>query len=127
MPEVEPPDKPQVFFNPACSKCRSLQEILEEKGIEADYVEYLDSPPTRADLDRLMALLGITDPREMMRPAEEAWSRLGLDNASASELLEAITREPVLLQRPILVHGDRAVIARPPDRVLELLASTQTG
>lgn len=127
MPEVEHPDKPQVFFNPACSKCRTVQGILQEKGIEADYVEYLDSPPTRPDLDRLMALLGITDPREMMRTDEEAWSRLGLDDAPPAELLEAITREPVLLQRPILVHGDRAVIARPPDRVLDLLPSTQTG
>lgn len=127
MPESEHSDKPQVFFNPACSKCRTVQGILQEKGIDADYVEYLDSPPTRADLDRLMALLGITDPREMMRPDEEAWSRLRLDDASDAELLEAITREPVLLQRPILVLGDRAVIARPPERILDLLASTQPG
>lgn len=121
MSEIVRPDKPEVYFNPACSKCRTVRGFLDERSVEAELIEYLKEPPTRADLERLMTLLGITDPRDMMRPDEEAWSRLGLDDASPDELLTAITKEPVLLQRPIVILGERAVIARPAERALELL------
>jgi arsenate reductase len=110
-----------IYFNPACSKCRTAASILEERGVDAEVVRYLDDPPTLDDLRRLMALLGIDDPRAMMRTGEEVYAELGLAEASAEELLEAITRHPILLQRPIFVVGDRAVIARPGERVLELL------
>ena len=111
----------QLYFNPACSKCRTAQAILDERGIEAQTVRYLDDPPSIAELQRLMGMLGIDDPREMMRTAEPVYDELGLADKPANHLLEAITRHPILLERPIFVVGGRAVVARPPERLLELL------
>ncbi len=111
----------QLYFNPSCSKCRSALDLLEVRGIEAEVVRYLETAPTRADLEGLMELLGIEDPRAMMRAAEPRYARLQLDEASADELLDAMTAHPILLERPIFVCGDKAVIGRPPERVLELL------
>ena len=110
-----------MYYNPACSKCRTADALLKEKGVEADVIRYLDSPPTVDQLRELMKLLGIDDPREMMRTGEPAYGELGLADASGDRLLEAITQRPILLERPIFVRGDRAVIARPAERVLELL------
>lgn len=110
-----------LYFNPSCSKCRTADALLKEKGVEAQVVRYLETPPTVEELRRLMALLGIEDPREMMRTGEAVYQELGLAGAGPDELLEAITRHPVLLERPIFVVGGRAVVARPPERLLELL------
>lgn len=110
-----------VYFNPHCSKCRTTQGILAERGVEAEYVRYLDQAPTRAELERVLGLLGIDDPRQMMRTGEAAYKELGLADAGRDELLEAMTTHPILIERPIVVRGDRAVIGRPPERVLELL------
>jgi arsenate reductase len=111
----------QIFVNPACSKCRSALALLDEHHVQAEVVRYLDDPPMRADLERLMTLLGIDDPRLMMRTGEPVYAELALDGRAGGELLEAITQHPILLERPILVVGHRAVIGRPPERVLELL------
>ncbi len=78
-------------------------------------------PPTVDDLRTLMTMLAIDDPRQMMRTGEAAYAELGLVHATPDRLLEAITSHPILLERPIFVVGDRAVIARPPERLLELL------
>ena len=110
-----------VLFNPNCSKCRGARDILAEKSVDAEYVEYLDEPPTRADLERYMSLLGIDDPRQMMRTGESVYRELGLAEADSDRLLEAITENPILLERPIVIVGDRAVIARPPEKLLDLL------
>jgi arsenate reductase len=117
--ETNPTTK--LYVNPACSKCRSAVAILDEHHIDAEHVRYLDVPPTMAELEQLMGLLGIDDPRQMMRTGESEYSELGLDDASPTELLEAVTTHPILLERPIFVVGDRAVVARPPERLLELL------
>jgi arsenate reductase len=111
----------QLYVNPACSKCRSALAILDEHPIEPEQVRYLDTPPTVSELGRLMGLLGIDDPRQMMRTGEPEYTELRLDEASAPELLDAITKHPILLERPIFVAGDRAVVARPPERLLDLL------
>jgi len=113
--------RPQIFVNPSCSKCRSALSLLDEHHVEAETVHYLDQPPTTAELGRLMHLLGIDDPRQMMRTGEPVYAELALQDRRSDELLEAITRHPILLERPIFVVGQRAVIARPPERVLELL------
>jgi arsenate reductase len=110
-----------VYFNPHCSKCRTTQGILAERGIEAEYVRYLDQVPTRDELERVMKLLGIDDPRRMMRTGESAYRELGLAEADRDRLLDAMTTHPILIERPIVIRGDRAVIGRPPERVLELL------
>ena len=111
----------QLYFNPSCSKCRTAHAMLDDLGITAEEVRYLDDPPTVEDLSDLMTKLGISDPRQMMRTGEELYSSLGLASASAPELLAAIASHPILLERPIFVRGDQAVIARPPELVRSLL------
>jgi arsenate reductase (glutaredoxin) len=112
---------PQLYVNPSCSKCRTALSLLEEHGVEADVIRYLDTPPTVADLKGLMKLLAIDDPRLMMRTGESVYADLALDDVVGDALLEAITRHPILLERPIFVIADRAVVARPPEKLLELL------
>lgn len=110
-----------VFFKPDCTNCQTLEGILNERGVEADYVRYLDQAPSRDDLERVMKLLGTADPREMMREKEPVYAELGLENAGRDQLIDAMAANPILIQRPIVIRGDRAVIARPPERVAELL------
>ena len=111
----------QVYFNPSCSKCRTVQGILAERGVEAEYVRYLDSAPTREQLVEVMGLLGIDDPRLMMRTAEPVYTELDLAAADGDRLLDAMVAHPILIERPIVVHEGRAVIARPAEKVLDLL------
>jgi arsenate reductase len=113
--------EPTVYFNPSCSKCRTAQAILAEKGVTATFVRYLDTPPTIGELHRLMALLDIDDPRAMMRTGEAIYKQLELGKASPEDLLAAVAAHPILLERPIVVVGERAVIARPPERLFEIL------
>lgn len=110
-----------VYFNPACSNCRTVQGLLAERGVDADYVRYLEQAPTRDELERVLGLLGTDDPREMIRTKEPEYAELGLESAGRDELLDAMAAQPRLIQRPIVIRGDRAVIARPPERVAELL------
>jgi arsenate reductase len=110
-----------IYFNPRCSKCRTAQGLLTEHGIDAHIVEYLKAAPSVSQLQELMVQLGTTDPREMMWTGEEVYASLGLAEQSGPALLEAIAANPILLERPIVVREGRAVIARPPERLLELL------
>ena len=110
-----------LYFNPRCSKCRTAQGLLAERGIDAHIVEYLKAAPTVPELRALMVQLGITDPRPMMRAGEDVYDSLGLAAQSGDVLLEAIAANPILLERPIVVRNGRAVIARPPERLLDLL------
>lgn len=112
---------PVVWHNPRCSKSRGARDILNERGIEAEYVRYLDEPPTEAEIRRVMGLLGIDDPRDMARRGEKVWKELALDDASADEIIDAMVANPILIERPIVIVDDRAVIGRPPERVLEIL------
>jgi arsenate reductase len=89
--------------------------------VNADYVSYLEQTPTKEQLEHVMKLLGIDDPRDMMRVGEPQYRELGLDAAEPDALLDAMVAHPILIQRPIIMRGDRAVIGRPPDRALELL------
>jgi arsenate reductase len=110
-----------VWYNPRCSKCRGAEELLAAAGVAAERLFYLDNPPDRAEITRVLALLGTDDPRALMRTAEPRYRELELSNASAGELIEAMTRYPELIQRPVVIWPDRAVIARPPELLLPLL------
>lgn len=110
-----------VWFNPRCSKCRTTQGILEEHGVDADYVKYLESAPTRAELERVLGLLGTVDPLAIARTGEDRWKALGLAGADRDTILDAMAANPILIERPIVIRGDRAVVARPPEKVLDLL------
>ena len=109
------------YSNRACSKCRTVSGILAERGVEVEVVEYLEAPPDRAELERLLRLLGTEDATVIVRRDEPAFAELGLHDADRDAVLDAIAAHPELLQRPIVVVGDRAVVARPAERVLELL------
>ena len=110
-----------VWFNPSCSKCRTAQGILAERGVDADYFEYLQTAPSRQELERVLRLLGTDDPLQITRTGEARFAELGLDGAGRDELLDALAANPILIERPIVIKGDRAVVARPPERVLELI------
>ena len=110
-----------VLFNPRCSKCRQARDLLDERGVKADLVHYLDDTPSRDDIVRIYGLLGIDDPRGMMRTSENMYGELGLADAEPDQLFDAMAAHPILIERPIVIVGDRAVVARPPERLLELI------
>jgi arsenate reductase len=110
-----------VWYNPRCSKCRGAEELLAAYGVPAQRVLYLDTPPSAAEIARVLALLGSSDPRDLIRTSEARYVELGLATASADELVDAMTRYPELIQRPVVIWPDRAVIARPPELLLPLL------
>jgi arsenate reductase (glutaredoxin) len=110
-----------VFYNPACSNCRTTEGILNEKGVDANYVRYLETRPSRAEIEQVMKLLGTDDPHDLVRTNEPLYNVYDLGKADSDTVLDAMARHPVLIQRPIVIRGERAVIARPPERVLELL------
>ena len=110
-----------VLFNPRCSKCRQARDLLADQGVEAQFVHYLDDTPSRDEIVRIHGLLGIDDPREMMRTGEPVYRDLGLADAGREALFDAMAKHPILIERPIVIVGDRAVIARPPERLLGLV------
>ncbi|MCJ8169285.1 arsenate reductase (glutaredoxin) [Atopomonas sediminilitoris] len=112
-----------LLHNPRCSKSRGALEILQQHNIEPTIVRYLDEPLDAKAIAALLIKLGIS-PRELLRTGEEAYKNLNLADPSVSDaaLIAAMTEHPKLIERPIFIAGDRAVIGRPPERVLELLA-----
>ena len=110
-----------IWHNPRCSKSRQAAELLEGRGVEAEVVRYLDQAPSRAELERVLGLLGTDDPTTIARTGEARWKELGLDGAGRDAVLDAMAENPILIERPIVIRGDRAVVGRPPERVLELL------
>ena len=111
-----------LYHNPRCSKSRGALELLQERGIEPQVVRYLDTPPDAATLRTLVRKLGIR-PRELLRTGEEEYRSLRLADESVGDdaIIEAMAAHPRLIERPILMREERAVIGRPPERVLELL------
>jgi len=111
-----------IYHNPRCSKSRHALELLNEHGVDAEVIEYLKTPPDAEMLDRILNLLG-AQPRELMRRNEDEYRQLGLDNASLSreQLIAAMVEHPKLIQRPIVVRGNKAALGRPPEAVLEIL------
>lgn len=112
-----------LYHNPRCSKSRAALELLEARGLTPTVVRYLDTPPSAAELQSLLGKLGI-GARQLLRTGEDEYKALNLADASLSEtqLIAAMVAHPKLIERPILIAGDKAVIGRPPERVLELLA-----
>jgi arsenate reductase len=111
-----------LYHNPRCSKSRATLELLNRNGVQPEIVEYLKSPPTRETLAALLDMLGL-EPRALMRTHEPEYREAGLDDPALSraQLIDAMVRQPKLIERPIAVCAGRAVIGRPPDKVLELL------
>jgi arsenate reductase (glutaredoxin) len=114
-----------VFHNPSCSKSRGALEILRERGIETDVVEYLKAPPDRATLERIVDAVP-NPPGDLVRK-DKRFKELGLtatDYTTRDAVVELLLTHPELMERPVVFRGERAVIARPSDLVLELVAGT---
>jgi arsenate reductase len=110
-----------LLHNPRCSKSRAARALLEERGVAFRERRYLDEPLTLAELRDLAGRLA-AQPRRWVRAGESAYAEAGLTDASSDDtVLRAVAAHPILLERPILVRGGRAVVGRPPERVLELL------
>jgi arsenate reductase len=111
-----------IYHNPRCSKSRATLELLREQGIEPNIVEYLKTPPSQAELARILAMLGMT-PRELMRSKETEYREQDLDNPALKQkdLIKAMHEMPKLIERPIVITNGKAALGRPPEQVLELL------
>jgi arsenate reductase len=112
----------RILFNPACTKCRLSKELLESRGENIEVVEYLTTPPERGELEHILSMLSM-EPRELMRQHEAPYVELALDRAELSrdELISAMLIHPILIERPIVIKAGKAIIGRPPERILDIL------
>ena len=111
-----------IYHNPRCSKSRQTLALLQEQGIKPAIIEYLNTPPSESELDRILTMLG-KSPDELMRKGEAVYKELGLKDANLdrSGLIKAMVENPILIERPIVINGDRAAVGRPPESVLDIL------
>ena len=111
-----------IYHNPKCSKSRQTLELLKENGITPTVVEYLKTPPTAETLKEILGQLGMA-PRDLMRKKEDIYAELKLDDPSLSEdaLIDAMTKHPILIERPIVLANGKAALGRPPEQVLDIL------
>ena len=112
----------RIFHNPRCSKSRATLTLLQEQGIEPEIILYLESPPDAGELRIILDKLDMS-PRELMRTSEAEFKEQGLSDESLTddELIDAMAATPRLIQRPIVLAGDRAAMGRPPESVLDIL------
>ncbi|MGZ4713414.1 MAG: ArsC/Spx/MgsR family protein [Acidimicrobiia bacterium] len=116
MPDLE------IFHNPACSKSRGAMQILADRGVDADVTEYLKAPPDRATLERIVDVVD-EDPAELVRK-DKRFQELGLvaaDYTTKEQVVALLLEHPELMERPVVIVGGRGVIARPPEKLLDLI------
>lgn len=111
-----------IYHNPRCSKSRATLDLVRGEALEPTIVEYLKYPPTAEELRRILKALNLS-PRDLMRKKEPAYKENGLDDPSLNndELIDAMIANPILIERPIVVNGDKVAIGRPPENVLAIL------
>lgn len=112
----------KIYHNPRCTKSRQTLELLKKSKIDPEVVLYLENPPTKQELKDILASLKMK-PREILRKKESEYKEAGLDDKSVSDerVIDAITKFPKLLERPIVVNGKKAAIGRPPENVLGII------
>ncbi len=111
----------QIWHNPRCSKSRAGVKYLEDKGVEFEIVKYLDNPPSVKEIAEVLRKLGM-GARELMRTKEAIYRELGLKNEhDEQKLVEAMAAHPRLIERPVVINGDKAVVGRPAERIAEVL------
>lgn len=111
----------QIWHNPKCSKSRNALALLEEKGIEADIIKYLEKTPSKEQLKDVLKMLGIPA-KELLRVGEDAYIELNLkDETDEEKIIDAMVSHPMLIERPIIIKNNKAVIARPIENLEELL------
>lgn len=116
-------DNIKIYHNPRCSKSRETLALIKEKGLEPTIIEYLKTPPTVAEIKKLLKLLGFKDARLLMRTKEDIYQTLNLadDSVTQEQLINAMHENPKLIERPIVVNGEKARLGRPPEQVLAIL------
>lgn len=114
--------KVKIYHNPRCSKSRQTLEILNKKNLDIDIVEYLKSPLNINEISNLLEKLGYTA-RDLLRKGEDVYKNENLSDKSLTEdfLIDMMSKNPILIERPIVVSNGKAVIGRPPEKVLEIL------
>ncbi|MEO5350383.1 MAG: arsenate reductase (glutaredoxin) [Magnetococcus sp. YQC-3] len=118
----QPPKQVSIWHNPQCSKSRQALKLLEDNGVAPQVVRYLETPPSAEELDHVLTALGF-EPRQLMRTKEPLYRELGLDNVNLSrrELILAMVANPRLIERPVVLSGDRAALGRPTENILSVL------
>ena len=111
-----------IFHNPRCSKSRQTLSLVQEKNIDINIIEYLKTPPDISQLKQILKKLGY-EPRQLMRKSEQIYKDLDLgnENKTAEDLVIAMAQNPILIERPIVLSGEKAAIGRPPESVLNIL------
>jgi arsenate reductase len=111
-----------IYHNPRCSKSRQTLALLEERGINPDIVLYLETPPSAEKLTDILKKLDIS-PRQLLRKGEAAYKENNLSDTSLTDqqLIDAMVSHPKLIERPIVINGDKAALGRPPEQVLDIL------
>jgi arsenate reductase len=112
--------KVALYYNPRCSKCREALCLLEEKGVEREIIEYLKTPPTEKQLKDLLKKLGLK-PQDILRKKEPLFEKFKNKKLSDAEWIKVMCKNPILIERPIAIEGNKAVIGRPPQNVIDLL------
>jgi arsenate reductase len=122
MPSPNGMSSTTIWHNPRCSKSRQTLQLIRDRGIEPTIIEYLGSPPSVAELTGALKALGM-EPRDLMRKKEAPYNELSLgdEGLTRAELIDAMVENPVLIERPVVFRGNRAVVGRPPENVLALL------
>lgn len=109
----------KILHNPRCSKSRATLELLQANNIEPEIILYLEKTPSKTELTQIIKQLDIT-PRELLRKGEDAYKELDLQNSTDDAIITAMVSHPKLIERPIVIHNNKAKIGRPPEQVLEL-------
>jgi len=110
-----------MYHNPRCSKSRATLALLNERGIEPEIIEYLKTPPSAAELERILTMLG-REPEELMRKGEAEFAEhVKGRGLSRAEQIATMVAHPILIERPIVINGDKAAVGRPPESVLDIL------
>jgi len=112
--------KATILYNPACGTCQKVRAAVEAKGYKTELVEYLKNPPTVTELDAICRKLGI-EPEAVARQKEPIYAGIAAKTQGRAAWLQALHNNPVLIERPIVVIGERAIIARPPEKLAELI------
>jgi len=116
--------KVQIWHNPRCSKSREAVAISEENKVESEIIKYLDEKPNKDTLKEVLKMLGFSSVREWMRTKEDIYKELDLKNETDEEkLLDAMVEHPKLIERPVLIKGDKAIIGRPTSIIADFLKS----
>ena len=112
----------RIYLNPNCTKCRLSMQLLDDKGINPEITEYLNEPPSVDELKEILDLLSM-EPRELMRQHEAPYIELNLadETLSRDALIQAMVENPILIERPIVIHNGKATIGRPPEKILDIL------